>query len=328
MRFTKRERSEQMLSEAKQKLIRKRLSQKVPAKDIAQEAQVSLRTIQNYKKKLPYNVYSPELDSGDNAIKVDYSGFLTKQEEKYTKRLQGALQLYEDEIEGWCYHLHKDDVRRRTSGLWWVAVAYPESVPENWIEKLKATGLEAEISPLHDKDKWSHDSPEMVNGETGEIIPKGHFYKFGDRKKAHWHIIIKSEKRMSYVEANALIRSITNGPYIQKCRSLKNAHEYHTHLNHPEKYQGYDKDEIIVLNGFHLEPNKYEAGIMQDEILGEIRDRNVTEFYELTDLYRGQPEYIQIIASKPGIFTSLIKSLWLKQHPERVTKVQIVKMEE
>lgn len=318
-----------MISEDKQNLIRKRLVQGIPIEDIAAEAKVSRSTVKRYKSKTPVQVLKEEQDTGDSSIRYDCTTQLTKLEEKFTRKMQGALELYEDEEEGWCYHLAKSDYRMRTSGLWWTAVAYPESVPERWIEKLRATGMEIAISPLHDKDKWNHDSPEMVNAETGEIIPKGDRYKFGDRKKAHWHIILKSDKRMSFMEANNLIRNITNGPYIQKCRSLRNAYEYFLHLNNPDKYQGYEKDEIQTYNNFHLEPNKYEAGMMQCEILNAIRDKGLTEVWELIDLYRDQPEYITIIAGKPAIFTSLLNSQWKKAHPEgKVQRVRLVEKEE
>lgn len=315
-----------MISEEKQVLIRKRLLQGILLKDIADEVQVSVKTVTRYKSKMPVNVLREKQSTGANIIKYDNSTQLTKLEEKFTKRLQGELALYEDEEEGWCYHITKEDYRNKTSGLWWSAIAYPESVPENWIAKLKATGLEIAISPLHDKDKWNHDSPEMVDAETGEIIEKGARYKAFDKKKAHWHIIIKSDKRMSFKEANALIRNITNGPYIQKCRSLRNQYEYFLHLNNPEKYQGYEKTEIQTYNNFHLEPNKYEAGQMQSEMLNAIRDNNFTEIWQFTDYYRDQPEYIAIMVAKPALFTSLINSQWKKAHPseERIQKVQIV----
>ena len=50
----------------------------------------------------------------------------------------------------------------------WAFVAYPESLPEDWKELLKLSGLQGAISPLHDKD---------VNPD-------------GEHKKAHYHIIV------------------------------------------------------------------------------------------------------------------------------------------
>lgn len=311
------------ISDEKTKLIRRRLVQGRPLAEIAEEAGVSQSTVQRVKKATPDEVYKEAEDSGDGAIKL--TNVLTKTEEKYTKKLQGAMQLYEDDVEGWCYHLDKADYRLRTSGCWWSFIVYPESAPAGWWERLVATGLELARSPLHDKDKWTHDSPEMVDAETGEIIPKGARYKANDRKKAHWHGIAKSDKRMSFQDANSLIQGITHGPYIQKCRSLKNAYEYFEHLNHPDKYQGYDKNEIVLANNFHLEPNKYEAGVMQCEIINTIHDNGMTEVWQLTEHYRDQPEYIAIIAAKPGIFTSLLHSLWNRQNPEgKVKRVKIV----
>lgn len=313
------------ISEEKQKLIRKRLAQGRPIAEIAEEAGVSTKTVQRWKKKTPTEVYNAETDSGDSSIKMDNSTMLTKMEQKYTKKLEGALQLYEDDVEGWCYHLDKADYRMKTSGMWWSFIVYPESAPEGWWERLKATGMEIARSPLHDMDKWTHDSPEMVDISTGEIIPKGARYVAGDPKKGHWHGIAKSDKRMSYQEANNLIRSITHGPYIQKCRSIKNAYEYFVHLNQPDKFQFYRKEDILTANGFHLEPNKYEAGQMQCEIINTIHDKGMTEVWQLTEHYRDQPEYTMIIASKPGIFTSLLHSLWNKQNPEgKIKRVKIV----
>lgn len=313
------------LSEAKQNLIRKRIIQGIPLKDIAEEVGCSVRTINNYKKNTPKQIYNQDLDSGDSSLTLDYSAVLTKMEESFTKKLEAHLSLYEDEVEGWCYHLAKSDYRWKTSGTWWSFIVYPESAPQNWIELLRATGLRLAISPLHDKDKWDHDSPEMVDAATGEKIPKGTRYKAGDKKKPHWHCIGVSDKRMSYKEANALIRKCTHGPYIQKCRSLRNAYNYFLHLNHPNKYQGYDKDEIKKYNEFHLEPTKYEVGQMQEEIIRQIMEHQICEMYDLMKHFLGQTEYLAIITAKPGIFTSLVNSIWKKKHPEgKVQRVKIV----
>ena len=316
------------ISEEKQKLIRRRLAQGRPIAEIAEEAGVNEKTVRRWKKKTPETVYNGESDSGDSSIKLDCSAILTKAEEKYAKKLKDALALYEDDVEGWTYHMTKNDYRLKTSGCWWSFIVYPESAPTGWWERLIAQGFELARSPLHDKDKWDHDSPEMVDADTGEIIPKGARYKFGDKKKAHWHCIAKSDKRMSYMEANNLIREITHGPYVQKCRSLRNAYEYFLHLNHPKKYQGYDRDEILTANNFHLEPNKYEQGLMQCEIIRTIHEKNITKVWQLTAHYADQPEYMAIITGKPGIFTSLIHSLWNEAHPEgSIKRVKIVEEE-
>lgn len=310
-----------MITEEKRDLIRQRLIAGISIPDIADEMQVSKNTIRRIKKTMPTRI---EKDISDD-IAVDTSEKLTQIEQRYTKKLVGALQLYEDTTEGWCYHLAAGDQRLRTSGCWWMAIVYPDSAPDHWIEKLRTTGARIAISPLHDRDRWDHDSPEMVVESTGEIIQKGARYHAGDRKKAHWHIIVVFDKTASFQDANALIRSCTNGPYIQKCRSLRLSYEYFLHMNHPEKYQGYDKSEIQTYNDFHLEPTKYETAQMQCEMMRMIESHDITEVRDFVKLIQDQPEYMTVFCGKPGAFTSFISSRWQAAHPDRVQRVCIVK---
>ena len=316
-----------MISKDKQDLIRKRLCQGVASTDIAAETQVSESTVKRLKKSLPASILNN--NTGDDSIQFDNSTMLTKKEAQYTAKLGKEIALYEDTEEGWCWHLTKDDRRLKTSGCWWAAIVYPESAPERWIEQLQVAGYRIAISPLHDKDTWNHDSPEMVNAETGEIIPKGAKYKTGDRKKAHWHVIIVTDQRVSAQDINADVRRITNGPYLQKCRSLRNAYEYFLHINTPAKYQGYEKSEIQTYNNFRLEPNKYEIGMMQAEILRAISEQGMTTIIELMDYYIDSPEYVAIIAAKPGIFTSLIHAQWHRANPNgNIQRVYVITDEE
>lgn len=314
-----------MISTDKKNLIRKRLCQGASVTDIVNEVQVSRMTVHRVKKELPPDVIGKSEGNQDDLSTVNISTLLTKEEAKFARKYGKEVDLFEDEEEGWTYHLTKEDYRMKTSGLWWSFIAYPESVPENWIEKLRHTGLRFAISPLHDKDTWNHDSPEAVDAETGEIIPRGARYKAGDPKKAHWHGIVVSDKSMSAKDANAVIRKCTNGPYVQKCRSLRNAYEYFLHINAPEKYQGYDKDDIQCFNNFQLEPNKYETGILQNEILKMMRDQNLTTMDKVVEAYIDQPEYITVLAGKPGIFSSYANALWRKENPEgRVQRVKVI----
>ena len=315
------------LTEAKKTLIRKRVLQGVPNKEIAREVQCDVRTIRRIKKEMPAPVNFPkEEESADKSYfpVYDYSTSLTKKEEALCTKILKEVWLYEDIEEGWTYHLTKHNETLRQSGLWWVMIVYPDSAPFNWVQVLRARGYRIAISPLHDKDTWNHDSPECVNVETGEIIPKGARYKAGDPKKAHWHVIVCTDTKTSYREINEELQRICHCPYIQKCRSLKNAYEYFLHINNPEKYQGYDKDEIQTYNNFHIEPNKFEIGIMTDEILTVILEKQITDMLDLIAYYLGQIEYEQIMWNKPGLFTAACNGMWRRLNPEG--KTQLVKI--
>ena len=138
----------------------------------------------------------------------------------------------------------------------------------------------------------------------------------------HW--VTDHRTKTSYREINEELQRICHCPYIQKCRSLKNAYEYFLHINNPEKYQGYDKDEIQTYNNFHIEPNKYEIGIMTDEILTVILEKQITDMLDLIAYYLGQIEYEQIMWNKPGLFTAACNGMWRRLNPEG--KTQLVKI--
>lgn len=125
---------------------------------------------------------------------------------------------------------------------------------------------------------------------------------------------------------NTLLQNMLHCPYIQKCRSLKNAYDYFLHINAPEKYQKYEKDEIIKMNGFVVEPTKFEQGVLYDEVAQKILDYEFTTWTQLFRLYQGQPEYILLLSSRPTMFTKLLDDNWRKQHPDgRTHMVKIVK---
>lgn len=313
-----------IVTEEKQNLIRKRHLQGHTVKDIAQEVGLSEKTVRGYIKKSPEPL-KVSASSEDTNLQIDYTTVLSKREEVLAKKILAQVALYEDDVEGWSYHLTEHDDRIRQQGLWFSFIVYADSVPDNYIERLESTGMQIALSPWHDKDSWNHDSPEMVNAETGEIIPKGARYKTGDRKKTHRHGIAKSDRKVSWREMNRLLQDITHCPYIQKCHSLKGAYEYFLHLNNPEKYQGYFKDEIIKMNGFVIEPTKFEQGVLYDEIVHTIIEYNYTKWTDVFKLYHGQPEYVLLLSSRPAVITEVLRENWRAENPDgRVQRVQLV----
>jgi len=316
------------LSEDKILLIQRRLIQGMSIRDIAEEAQVSERTVKSYKKNLPPVPSEEQVQAGDPSVKLDYRSFLSKKEAFYAQKLNKEKDLfeYEDEAEGWVWHVTKGDLRLRTSGMWWWAVVYPDSVPANWIERLKNLGFRIAISPLHDKDTWDRDSPAFVDPLTGEVIPEGAVHKKGDKKKAHWHVIIVTDKRIGYQEINDTIRTICNCPYIQKCYSLRNAYDYFLHINAPHKYQGYDKSEIQTYNNFHVEPTKYEKTILMQEMLEMIDEHEIDTFTAAVDLFRGDPEMLLVLDHSQTL-RSYISGKYRANHPHDVRYTQVKTVE-
>lgn len=116
----------------------------------------------------------------------------------------------------------------------WSFIAYPESLPSDWIERIEETGVEAAISPLHDKDIYS----------SGDHA--------GATKKPHYHVIVAYPGPTTY---NAVKTTFCDPLRATSPKPLVNIfayYEYLTHKNDPDKAQ-YEPSDIRTLNGFNYE---------------------------------------------------------------------------
>lgn len=181
-------------------------------------------------------------------------------------------------------------------GRMWACVAYPQSVPKNWIEKLQETGLQIAISPLHDKD---------INAD-------------GTEKKPHWHIIINYEGPTTYNHVKELCESL-NMTIPIKLESLRGMYRYHLHLDNPEKYQYDDKDRILI-GGFDSKQvealTATEIDKITTEILEFIDNNNIIEYCDLLYLFRTNDliNMLDVAKRHTILFNTYIKS---KRHKEK-----------
>lgn len=172
----------------------------------------------------------------------------------------------------------------------WASVGYPESLPPDWLDKIRETGLQVAISPLHDKD---------IN-PTGEV------------KKSHYHIIFNYEGPTTYEHVKKLCDSF-NMTIPIKLESLRGMYRYHLHLDNPEKYQ-YDDRDRILLNGFDSnsinELTKTEVMKIKKEILNFIEDNDILEYCDLltTLLVNDMPQMIDVATSNTMLFNTFITS--------------------
>jgi len=141
----------------------------------------------------------------------------------------------------------------------WAFVMYPESMPEDWFDKLEKTGLPFAISPLHDKD---------IN-PTGE------------------HVICQYANTTTAKNVKENVCSIVNGTIPIKLESIKGMYRYHLHLDNPEKYQYDDRDRIFI-NGFDVSTvnalTKTEIDKYKREIIKFIEDNDIKEYCDLLNI--------------------------------------------
>lgn len=153
----------------------------------------------------------------------------------------------------------KKDTRTRN----WTVVVYPESAPENWRSILDEMHIEWIESPLHEDD---------VNAN-------------GEKKKAHWHILLMFGGVKSYEQVEELCTEL-NCPRPERCHNAKAMVRYMAHLDNPEKAQ-YNISDIIPHGGVDiaemLRPNSSERYTLIREMISFIRDNDIVEFQDIMD---------------------------------------------
>ena len=138
----------------------------------------------------------------------------------------------------------------------WTVVAYPESLPENWLSLLRDSMVDCFVSPLHDKD---------VNPD-------------GEVKKAHYHILFSFGSMKSLDQVKEICEGFGCTVHPQITKSYRNCARYLCHLDNPDKYQYPQSDVIEIgscdyLASIGLPTDKYT-------MIGEM-----IEFCEINQMY-------------------------------------------
>lgn len=155
----------------------------------------------------------------------------------------------------------------------WAFVAYPGSLPTNWIELLQQSGLQCAISPLHERD---------YNAD-------------GSLKKAHYHVILCYSGPTSFNVVCKLVCDQLGQPIPQALEQIRGYYRYFTHKDNPEKAQ-YNESEIKSINGFNIqdyvELTKSEIVKIKSNVQTIIRDNAIYEYSELLDFLQGKELYL------------------------------------
>lgn len=147
----------------------------------------------------------------------------------------------------------------------WGFVGYPESLPENWLDVLKQSGLQFAVSPLHEFD---------TDPATGEL------------KKPHYHFILVYSNTTTFNNVKNFVCGQLNSPIPIPLESVRGYYRYFTHLDNPDKYQ-YDEKGIQCYNGFaiqnHTELTHYEVSLLKRKLCDIIKQEKLLEYADLID---------------------------------------------
>lgn len=158
-----------------------------------------------------------------------------------------------------------DNKRKNRRAANWEGILYPESAPDNWMERIENSHVDVVVSPLHDKD----------------------FDNDGVIKKPHYHLLLLGNSAISRDSAADMFESW--GAVVQKnvppvgcqdkfiVRNKINAARYLCHLTTPGKYQ-YNIDDVVVFGNID-----YKKLIKYDSLVSEKYDNNdvISEIHEI-----------------------------------------------
>lgn len=144
----------------------------------------------------------------------------------------------------------------------YATIVYPESAPEDWLDKLKSECVPAFVSPLHDQD---------INPD-GEI------------KKPHYHVMVMFDG-VKTIQQWDDFKSLFGGVGNEIVQSKRGYARYLCHLDNPEKYR-YNVDDVICIAGadypdvISRDSDKY-ATIRQ--MINFVRNNHITSYTDLMD---------------------------------------------
>lgn len=162
----------------------------------------------------------------------------------------------------------------------WTFIVYPESAPEDWIDKLAENQVPFIISPLHDRD----------------TTPQG------ELKKAHWHVVLVFSGNKSYSQIKDITDSL-NAPAPEKVKDIRAIVRYLTHVDYPDKAQ-YQKNDIRLCGGVDIDLDSYfltksDLKQIRLEMFNYLCESEVTDFCDMVDYAKkNKPDwYDQIVMS-------------------------------
>ena len=100
---------------------------------------------------------------------------------------------------------------------------YPDSIPNDWKEKLESLGVSMAVSPLHDMDE----KKDKDTWNSSDVIRNGKHYK-----KPHYHVIYIARNPVTIESVrNKIKRKLGNSSvaHVEILDYIKGSYEYLTH---------------------------------------------------------------------------------------------------
>ena len=176
------------------------------------------------------------------------------------------------------------DAKRSGRTRNFATVVYPESAPDNWIERLEELHVAVLVSPLHDKDK-----------------------------NPNYHVLLMFEGPKDFETQIKPIFDSIGAVGRELVNSVRGYARYLCHLDNPEKAQ-YSPVEVLQMGGadyYAITNLPTDNRKMLADIMAFIQESEIYSFAEFLDVSRThRPEWFTLVVNSNGwIVKEFIKSL-------------------
>lgn len=252
--------------------------------------------------------------------------FSMKHDIKVPEKVQGVspIKYYwaqlEDDKEGWTFWADQGDILYNSRAVAWIAIFYPEKEEKDLvlIDDLSAFGVQFAWI-LHDKDFWDHDSPPVLDKETGEVLfEEGERYHKNDPKKKHVHLLLKFDSVVTDKYVKKLLRKVFGEqvtlPIV--CHNIRGYFNYLIHDTDSARKKGkfqYPPEKRICENGFHAafddeEKAKILAAIDHYINFEMRKEQHGFEYWMLIEKFDGQWDILKLIRGSTNHYQHLLDS--------------------
>lgn len=188
----------------------------------------------------------------------------------------------------------------KTIGRNWSLIFYPESTDEkkliNAIRRLKTP---AAISPLHKDDIWDEmDVEAWLAKNKGEAAALRNAPKVGEKKKPHWHVLIKFKGNKRKYQIDEWVATFTDSNALSIVTpNCDGDLRYMCHLDDPDKAQ-YDVSDVQLFGGIDPAPLYRETELQTFQTVSSmidiIKDNNIDNFADFVDAVFSLGEYAPV----------------------------------
>lgn len=189
-----------------------------------------------------------------------------------------------------------------TRSRYWATIVYPESAVTDWLGLLQSMGIQAVLSPLHDRDLYEY---------TDE---KKGFVK-GDKKKPHYHLVFLFDSLKSSQQVKEITDKIKSVGQL-KVLSISGTIRYLTHKDCKDKAQ-YNEEDLLSIGGAEIEKYLKTESEKEEDINKQYftisnlcAEFEIKEFADLVDFLLANEDYdnFKLVRTNSYFWAQYLKS--------------------